>query len=506
MKSFASFLLFLALLSSVALASDISDKMQVDTLGTGNAKGLSVTGNRIKLHAATATQPGAWSTATQVLPGGTKTIRQTGNNVLTIQNNSPTTGAAAVETLTGDGSTSSRLAYYGSQVSESGSTQHWLMGITDGSTLNWRLRNSTSATTPMVVTTASVVDFDGATSLTFPDGTTGVVGSADASTAGLVSTGSQTWTGVKTLTSPVLVTPNLGTPSAVTLTNGTGLPVSTGISGLGTGVATFLATPSSANLASAITDETGTGLAVFNAGPTLTTPTLGVATATSINKVALTAPATSATLTIANGKTLTASNTLTFTGTDTASIAFGGGGTATFTTDKLSVFAATSSSELAGVLSDETGSGGGFVRATSPSITTPTVTGFTTGTPAGLGVQGQVLSVTGTVAGAISTTPADLTTLSITAGHWLVLGCASYSGSTNTSLRVGLSSGTASFSGTTAGQSDIYFALNGAQGGGCVVRIIDQSATATWYLVGATSTGTSGTNAINVSITANRTY
>ena len=64
-------------------------------------------------------------------------------------------------------------------------------------------------------------------------------------------------------TSPTLVTPALGTPSSVTLTNATGLPVSTGISGLGTGVATFLATPSSSNLASAVTDETGSGALVF---------------------------------------------------------------------------------------------------------------------------------------------------------------------------------------------------------------------------------------------------
>jgi hypothetical protein len=64
-----------------------------------------------------------------------------------------------------------------------------------------------------------------------------------------------------------------------------------------------------------IIDETGTGLAVFATSPVLTTPTIGVATATSVNKVAITAPATSATLTIANGKTLTASNSLTFTGT-----------------------------------------------------------------------------------------------------------------------------------------------------------------------------------------------
>jgi len=72
-------------------------------------------------------------------------------------------------------------------------------------------------------------------------------------------------------TSPTLTTPNLGTPSAVTLTNATGLPVATGISGLGTGVATFLATPSSANLASAVTDETGSGSLVFATSPTFTT-------------------------------------------------------------------------------------------------------------------------------------------------------------------------------------------------------------------------------------------
>lgn len=63
------------------------------------------------------------------------------------------------------------------------------------------------------------------------------------------------------------------------------------------------------------------------ASPTLTTPALGVATATSINKVAITAPATSATLTVADGKTLTASNTLTLTATDGSTLAVGTGGT-----------------------------------------------------------------------------------------------------------------------------------------------------------------------------------
>lgn len=68
----------------------------------------------------------------------------------------------------------------------------------------------------------------------------------------------------------VLFNGALGTPSSGTLTNATGLPVATGISGLGTGVATFLATPSSANLLSALTTKTGTGNAVFSASPTFT--------------------------------------------------------------------------------------------------------------------------------------------------------------------------------------------------------------------------------------------
>jgi hypothetical protein len=60
------------------------------------------------------------------------------------------------------------------------------------------------------------------------------------------------------------------------------VPVSAGISGLGTGVATFLATPSSANLLAAVTDETGTGALVFANTPTLVTPELGRATGLSL--------------------------------------------------------------------------------------------------------------------------------------------------------------------------------------------------------------------------------
>jgi len=54
------------------------------------------------------------------------------------------------------------------------------------------------------------------------------------------------------------------------------------VSGLGTGVATFLATPSSSNLAAALTDESGSSTVAFTNSPTFVTPTLGAALATSV--------------------------------------------------------------------------------------------------------------------------------------------------------------------------------------------------------------------------------
>ena len=127
---------------------------------------------------------------------------------------------------------------------------------------------------------------------------------ADATNPGSVSTGAQTFGGVKTFTSPILVTPNLGTPSALVLTNatgtpaslvltnatgtpssiglanGTGLPISTGVSGLATNMATFLANGTSISLINAMTNETGNGSLVFSNAATMTSL---AATVTTLN-------------------------------------------------------------------------------------------------------------------------------------------------------------------------------------------------------------------------------
>jgi hypothetical protein len=109
----------------------------------------------------------------------------------------------------------------------------------------------------------------------------------------------------------------------------------------GSGVAAWLANPTSANLAAAVTDETGSGALVFAVSPSFTTPSLGAATALTINRITFTQPAAGATLTIADGKTLTANRTLTLTGTDGVTVTFPSTNATMARTDAAQTFAGT---------------------------------------------------------------------------------------------------------------------------------------------------------------------
>jgi hypothetical protein len=146
----------------------------------------------------------------------------------------------------------------------------------------------------------------------------------------------------------------------------------TGLTSLGSGVATFLGTPSSANLAAAVTDETGSGALVFATSPTLVTPALGTPSALVGTNITGTASG------------LTAGNV-------TTNANLTGAITSVGNATSLGSF---SSANLASALTDETGSGAN-VFATSPTLVTPilgtpqsgTLTSCT-GLPISTGVSG----------------------------------------------------------------------------------------------------------------------
>ena len=152
----------------------------------------------------------------------------------------------------------------------------------------------------------------------FSDGSKGLVSNAITGTGNVVMS-----------TSPTLVTPDLGTPSALVGTNITGTAsgltagnVTTNANLTGaitsTGNATVLGSFTSANLAGALTDETGSGSAVFATSPTLVTPILGTPTSGNFSSGTFTWP------TFNQNTTGTAANV-----TGTVAVANGGSGQTT---------------------------------------------------------------------------------------------------------------------------------------------------------------------------------
>jgi hypothetical protein len=141
---------------------------------------------------------------------------------------------------------------------------------------------------------------------------------------------------------------------------------------------------------------TGSGNVVRATSPTLVTPTLGAATATTINKVTITQPTTSATLTIADGKTLTANNSIVVAGTDATTMTFPTTDATIARTDAAQTFTGvqTFSSDMV-VNSVNIGRGGGAI-VSNTAVGSGTLLSNSTGTSnTGLGYQSLLLNTTG---------------------------------------------------------------------------------------------------------------
>jgi hypothetical protein len=203
-----------------------------------------------------------------------------------------------------------------------------------------------------------------------PLATTPLTGTEDIPLVQGTTTKQITVTGL--FTSPVMSNPTLGVVGQADLINATGLPIASGVAGLGAGIATFLGTPSSANLRTAVTDETGTGSLVFANAPVLVAPDLGTPT------FLVATNATGTALGLIAGSAVTNAN---LTGAVTSV------GNAT----SLGSF---TSAQLITALTDETGSGSA-VFSNSPTLVNPAlgtpsaaVLTFATGLPLTTGVTG----------------------------------------------------------------------------------------------------------------------
>lgn len=158
----------------------------------------------------------------------------------------------------------------------------------------------------------------------------------------------------------------------------------TGLSSLGAGVATFLGTPSSANLAAAVTGETGSGALVFATSPTLVTPALGTPSSVTLtNATGLPNSGLVNSAVTINGTSVSLGGSATVTAVNPNALTIGTGLTGTSYNGSLPITVAIDSAVVVTLSGTQT--------LTNKTLTSPTLTGPALGTP----VSGVMTNVTG---------------------------------------------------------------------------------------------------------------
>jgi hypothetical protein len=300
--------------SSVSLGGSVTVTATASnalTIGTG-LSGTSYNGSAavtIAIDSTVATLTGIQTLTNKTISGASNTLTNIGNSSLT----------------------NSSVTFNGTSVALGGSGT-----ITANTTNSLTFNNAGTGA-------ASGTAFNGGTAYTISYNTVGaspLAGSTSLVTVGTITSG--TWngstigvgyggTGQTSYTDGQLLIGNStgNTLTKATLTQGTGITITNG-----SGAITIANSSPMTYPASGIPNSTGSAwgtsysttgsgtVVALATSPSFTTPTLGVASATTINKVTITAPATGSTLTIADGKTLTVNNSLTLSGTDATVMTF----------------------------------------------------------------------------------------------------------------------------------------------------------------------------------------